>query len=328
MHRTFLIILVFFFSTVRANPTCNRMEKANGQLFPASRDLKESLRIITYNIRGESIIDEENGNSWEKRKYKIEFLIRSYQPDLIALQEVSKSYLSDLEVLFPEYTSIFFDVSETSNDVVLLFRSDRVSLEKLECFWLSEDPFQKRMPSWGARTPRIVIEAMLLDVQTGKNFLTFCTHFDSRGMETRIKSAEVLGKRLNEVSADLPLILAGDFNFIVSHPIYAEKSEMAYTHLIKVGKLRDVRDVEGDKHYGPDGSWIGWPYDRYAVPSGTIGERLDHLFVRRCFILKEGVLNLKVTDHVNNILSSSDEGFDKIAYSSDHLPVIADLLIE
>ena len=81
-------------------------------------------------------------------------------------------------------------------------------------------------------------------------------------------------------------------------------------------------------HYGPDGTWIGWPYDKYAMPLGTIGERLDHVFVSQCAVRREGVLNLKVDNDYNNFVTSSCIGYDSVAYHSDRLPIIADIIIQ
>lgn len=90
--------------------------------------------------------------------------------------------------------------------------------------------------------------------------------------------------------------------------------------------MHDVRDNARNKHYGPDGTWIGWPYDKYAAPYNSVGERLDNIFVRHATAIKEGVLNLKLHKNLKALMDRSHNDFIKTEYPSDHLPVIADLL--
>lgn len=306
----------------------NRPELSTNLAFPTTKESKNIVRLISYNIRGDSLIDRENGNSWDIRKYKIQYLMQHYQPDIIGLQGVSKCYMPDIEDLFSEYTCIAFDISEKSKDVALLVRTKRFSIIKQHYFWLAQEPFQEKIPapSWDARSPRIVVYAILDDQYTGKTSALFCTHFDSSGPESWIKSAQLLGQQQKHIACDMPVIIMGDFNFIVTTDIITQKSSAAYAEFINNTGLHDVRDFAQSIHYGPDGSWIGWPYDTYAAPAGTIGERLDTIFVRQCNVLKEGVLNLKVNNNFDGLLLPSDEVFDKAAYSSDHLPVIADIM--
>jgi endonuclease/exonuclease/phosphatase family metal-dependent hydrolase len=310
--------------------SCNRPERGNERSFPIAKNLPNTVRMVTYNIRGESALDCQHGNAWESRKNKISYLLKRYQPDLIGLQGVRTRYMTDIQTLFSEYICIAFDVNENNKDVVLLVHASRFSIENNRYFWLSEDPFSTSIPeqpAWGGQSPRIVISVTLRDHYNSNNRLVvMCTHFDSAGMESRIKSAEVLMKQVAHIDASVPLVIAGDFNFILTTPTISEKSQQAYALITDAG-LYDIRDSSSDNHYGPDGTWIGWPYDKYAAPHGAIGERLDTIFVRHCVVMQEGVLNLKVNSSMNDCIESSHGDFIENGYPSDHLPVIADLLL-
>jgi endonuclease/exonuclease/phosphatase family metal-dependent hydrolase len=310
---------------------CNRPERSNERSFPIAKERPNTVRMVTYNIRGESALDCQYGNAWESRKNKISYLLKRYQPDLIGLQGVRTHYITDIQALFPEYMCIAFDVDENNKDVVLLVHASRFKIENQRHFWLSEDSLSMSIPeqpAWGGQSPRIVISVTLCDHYNSNNrFVVMCTHFDSAGMESRIKSAEVLMQQVAQIDATIPLVIAGDFNFILTTPTISEKSQQAYALITNNAGLYDIRDSSSDNHYGPDGTWIGWRYDKYAAPHGTIGERLDNIFVRHCVVMQEGVLNLKVDSSMSDCIESSHGDFIENGYPSDHLPVIADLLL-
>ena len=158
-------------------------------------------------------------------------------------------------------------------------------------------------------------------LKINKKCVIFCTHFDSAGPESRVKGAQLLMQQQKQIAPDLPVIIAGDFNLMITHPTLTDiikKTEDTYELLTKNATLFDIRDFTGCSHYGPDGTWIGWPYDKHAAPLGTVGERLDHMFVRKCHVLREGVLNIKVNRSLHSLA----------VYPSDHLPIIADITLQ
>ena len=114
---------------------------------------------------------------------------------------------------------------------------------------------------------------------------------------------------------------------MMSSPLNIKKSNEAYSIITHNSGLYDIRNISENKHYGPDGTWIGWPYD-IMQPIWDGGERLDHLFTRHCTVVMEGILNLKVNDNVQNIITPSHNEFKGISYPSDHLPVIADIFVQ
>lgn len=328
---SFLFNITLLIPSLDATSKCNRPEISNKLDFPILKESAEAIRFITYNIRGESSIDVEHRNAWNQRKDKIGFLVRCYQPDLICLQGVSKSYMPDLFSLFSEYTCIAYDINEKSKDTVLLVHTERFAVEKQGFFWLSENTPENHSSLQlflGGQSPRTVVWALILDRLTNKKFISFCAHFNSAGMESRIKNTEILMKEFCKIDAHIPVIIAGDFNFIISTSMIKKKSEEAYALIMSDSLLQDVRDISRNNHYGPDGTWIGWKYDKYATPIGTIGERLDHIFVRHFTVSKEGVLNLKTNNSFDSLLNSSEAEFNNVAYPSDHLPAIADIVVQ
>jgi len=300
--------------------SCNRPETSNTNLYPTG-NIPHSLRVISYNIRSENSRDRQEGNSWELRKHKIKKIIDYYKPDIIGFQEVDINYMPDLEKLFPQYTIVTFNTDDTEKDSALLINEERFICKKTGFFWLAQDPQNKESSAWESRVTRLVVYAHLLDLQTQHECYVYCTHFDGYSVDARFKSAKTLVTQQKIISNNLPAIVLGDFNLFMD-----EQGEEIYNTLLKDNFLEDVRDVSKNVHYGPDGTWIGWSYDRMAVEPGTVGARLDNIFVHNFSVLKDGVLNMKV--NTSEELIESHKLPLSTPYSSDHLPVIADIFFQ
>jgi endonuclease/exonuclease/phosphatase family metal-dependent hydrolase len=318
----------------------NRLACVNQLCFPSTKDNELALRICSFNIRGDLSVDRDGENAWDIRKYKIQKLMHYYQPDIIGLQEMSERYVADLLTLFPAYTLIAYDTRPGAKDVAILVKKDRFTIESHNYFWLSNDPWDRGIPekaSWDAREPRIVVYALLYDYYTHKQCAVLCTHFDSAGSQSRLEGAQVIIEEQKRRLPQVPTIIMGDFNVMLTgligeitrNPEISEKADETYKIFINDTGFHDIRDgYPQNKHYGPDGSWIGWSYDKFAAPQGTIGERLDHIFVRRCTVLQEGVLNIKINGAGNLMFDSMDPSFSSAVYPSDHLPIIGDILLQ
>ncbi len=301
---------------------CNLPTRANKYLFPIHKS-DHSLRILTYNVRGNLPIDQKHGNSWGVRKLKIKSLIDLYKPDLVVLQEVEIGYMNDLIAMFSGHGVIAFDANLVEKDSVILFSASRLQALKGGCFWFSEDPFGSMdlKPLWDSNYPRMAIYQEFQDCVTSKKLFVFGVHFPSIGEKARLNCAELLIQQQAGIAGNLPVIVAGDFNLFLG-----SNSENVYQTIVSQTGFKDVRSVAQANHYGPDGTWIGWPYDDYAAPSGCIGIRLDHIFVKGVQIIQDGVLNCKI-NAAGNLVGETDSEFDSLTYPSDHLPVIADIYI-
>lgn len=324
----YLFFVLCVFSSIHAY-LCNRPERYSNEPFPMNKNDRDSLRVVSYNIRGEHAIDKKHGNSWAIRKGKIGSLLRNYDPDIIALQGVCRHYLPDLHDLFRAYHCFCFEIQDKEIDIVLLVRKERLKIKSPSYFWLSENHCgAKQLPllTWGEKMPRMVIYCGLEDITTHKAFMIFNTHFDSSGMKSRLNSAQLIADQLARLAKYSPAILAGDFNFIMENPLVSQNSQWAYDFIIGT-EFKDVRDL-CDMSYGPDGTWIGWRYDKYAAPANRVGERLDHLFVKEFCVLREGVLQVKTSPQRDRLLYPSEDRFVQQDYASDHLPVIADIVFK
>lgn len=265
------------------------------------------IRVMTFNIRYDEPRDNEN--AWPNRKKLVASMIRFHHADLVGVQEALKRQLDDLAVLLPEYSWVGVgraDGKASGEFSAILYRKSRFKSLESSTFWLSETP---NIPSkgWDASYPRIVTWVKLKDTKTGKVFFHFNTHFDHRGVRARKESARLLLDRIRQTVASLPVVVTGDFNFTESSDGYqlltgknSEKSVSSHS------ALRDTRYASQHDHHGPTSTFNEF---KALVP----GMKIDYVFVKG---------RIRVVQH--GALSDTWDG----RFPSDHLPVLAEIVIE
>jgi endonuclease/exonuclease/phosphatase family metal-dependent hydrolase len=261
------------------------------------------IRVMSFNIRYDE--PRDGVNAWPNRKKIVASLIRFHHVDIIGVQEALKGQLDDLSALLPEYGWLGVGRGDGKAagefSAILYLRSRFRSLES-STFWLSETP---DVPSkgWDAALPRIVTWTKFSDNQTGKVFFHFNTHFDHRGTRSHEEGARLLLNRINLLARRLPVLVTGDFNFTESSRAYEIliAKEMASPDL-----LRDARYASENGHYGPTSTFNDF---KALVPD----QKIDFVFVKgRVRVLQHGVLS---------------DTWD-LRFASDHLPVLAEIVLE
>lgn len=265
------------------------------------------IRVMTFNIRYDEPRDKEN--AWPNRKEMVASMIRFHQADLVGVQEALERQMSDLEKLLPDYAWVGVgraDGKAGGEFSAIIYRKARFSRLESSTFWLSETP---DVPSkgWDAAYPRIVTWIKLKDTNTGKLFFHFNTHLDHRGVRAREESAGLLLKRINTISGQLPVVVTGDFNF----------NESSKGYQILTGKIREkeigsqdsLRDARYLSQHGHHGSTSTFNEFKALIPDMTID-----------YVLVKGPV--RVLQH--GTLSDTWDG----RFPSDHLPVLAEILIE
>jgi len=189
---------------------------------------------MTFNIRYGLADDGEN--CWENRKRLVIERIKSFNPDLLGMQECRddfqaeyiKNNLSDYE---------FYGVrregeSDTAFEMApLLFKKSVFQLVQKGCFWLSETPQVPGSKSWGSTFPRTATWVELIHRTSNKSLVFVNTHFDY--IDSAIhNSARLLQKWILETVGKLPVLLTGDFN--------ADKTSPAYRCLTNDTSLQDI----------------------------------------------------------------------------------------
>lgn len=181
------------------------------------------LKVMSFNIRYGAANDGEN--SWPHRKHLVSETIRTFDPDLLGLQEVLEFQADFLREELPGYG--FHGVGREDGKrkgefVPLMYRKDRFYLVDAGHFWLSEEPEVPGSKSWDSSLPRMLSWVALEDRENGyRQFVFANVHFDHRGKEARLQSARLIRERAAEVPDGMPIVLTGDFNATEDQPPYA-----------------------------------------------------------------------------------------------------------
>lgn len=241
---------------------------------------------IRYNNPGDSV------NAWPNRNDWVKDLIEFYDTDILCVQEALKEQVDfllkdsrfalegvgrDDGMTKGEYTAIYYDKA-------------RFEKRSAGTFWLSDTP-EKPSKGWDAQIIRICTWVKLFDKSAKKEFYVFNTHYDHMGVNARLKSSELLRKKIGEIAGKLPVFLTGDLN---TNPDTPPITEIKYF-------LKDAKEVSKAKPYGPDGTFNAFKFN------AELKERIDYIFVNdKIAVLKFAVLS----DSKNQ------------RYPSDHLPVL------
>lgn len=182
----------------------------------------QSLKVMSYNIRYDNPGDGRN--AWPNRKDRLIDLVRESRPAVLGVQEALHGQLMNMMDALGGYAMVGVgrdDGKQKGEYSAILYRTDRFELRDQNTFWLSKTPDVPGSKDWDAAITRVATWARLFDKETQKEILVVNTHFDHIGKEARLKSAELIRKKIGEMAGDLPVLLTGDFNFTRQQPPYA-----------------------------------------------------------------------------------------------------------
>jgi len=255
------------------------------------------LRVASYNLRMDTPADSLN--AWSYRKDKVNALIRYHGWDIFGTQEGFLHQLQDISRM-TEYTYIGVgrDDGKTAGEhSAIFYKTDRFELLDKGDFWLSETP-DVPGKGWDATCcNRICSWGKFKEKQSGKIFYFFSVHFDHQGVVARKESGKLMVSKIKEIAGDHHFIFVGDLN---STP------ETEQVKLLS-SNFKDAKSVTKLPPYGPDGTFN----NRFTNPIGA--GRIDYVFV------SEGFDVLKYAGLTDN---------DGLYYPSDHIPVMADIVLK
>lgn len=270
----------------------------------------QEVIVASYNIRYLNSVDYDEGNGWSDRVSAISDLIRFYDFEMIGMQEVTDKQLQDLLISLNQYKSVGCardDGEKAGEYSPILYNSAKIKAVSSGTFWLSDST---DVPSvgWDARKPRICTWGHFAKLDNGQDIWMFNTHFDHRGVEARNKSAELILKKIREITPqNAMIILTGDFN--------ADQNSMPYQIIESSKVLKDAFSVARFR-YANNGTFNNFNINRKTV------ERIDHIFVSTNIdVVKYGIL----TDVYWTQNSSADyTAKQKIEpkFPSDHFPLM------
>ena len=181
------------------------------------------VRVMSFNIRYGTAKDAEN--RWELRREFLVETVRHFGPDLLGTQETlafQRDFLVEQLDGYAAFGAGRDDGREKGEMAALFYRTER--FEKLDGghFWLSETPEVPGSKSWDSSLTRITTWVKLRDRQNSQAppLVFVNTHFDHRGKLARVRSAELIRQRIEELPSGTPVILTGDFNAGEASPPY------------------------------------------------------------------------------------------------------------
>lgn len=255
-------------------------------------DTEQTVRAMTFNIRWAS--PNDGLNVWENRSEWVAALIDTSDADIVGLQEVTHRQLEDIMAAQSRFDWVGVgrdDGQQGGEYSPILFDSSRFELVSWDTKWLSSTPDSIGSVGWDAALPRVATRVVLRETRTNLDIRVVNTHFDHRGVEARIRSAAMIGDW--GPSYDLAL---GDFNVEPASEAYQTMIDGGW---VDAGMSPPVQPVESGTF-------------RTFDPTSDTSVRIDFIFHRPSW----EVLSYDVLDPIVNG-----------AYPSDHLPVVADLLL-
>jgi endonuclease/exonuclease/phosphatase family metal-dependent hydrolase len=259
------------------------------------------LTVMSFNIRYGTANDGDN--QWPYRRALVFDVVREANADLVGLQEALDFQIDEMLEALPAYASVGVgrdDGRRAGEFAALLFRRDRLRLDRSGTFWFSDTPEVVASKSWGNTITRICTWARFVD-RDGRAFWVFNVHLDHQSQPSRERSAMLLAERIAaREPAGEPVIVTGDFN--------AGESNPALLALTSGPEERPGRLVDTFRVLYPGASGVG-TFTGFK-PGATDGEKIDYVLVEPV----TGVLSA-------SIVRTSRDG----RYPSDHFPVTATL---
>lgn len=224
---------------------------------------KESIKVISYNIRCGVTPGADGENNWEYRKQASINMINDEKPTIFGLQEALPPHLEYLEEHLPQYASygIARDDGKTKGEyMTIYYLKDEVELLDCGTFWLSETP-DTPSRGWDAACNRTCTWAKMRMKRSGKEFAYLNTHLDHVGKVAQREGLALMMKRAAQIVPDgMPVFVTADFNCVTSDPIFEPIKAV----------MKDARETapQTDRR----ATFNGWKPNATAV--------IDHIFYR------------------------------------------------
>ncbi|MEO7123195.1 MAG: endonuclease/exonuclease/phosphatase family protein [Lacisediminihabitans sp.] len=172
------------------------------------------LHVMSYNIRRRMPhLSPWSPDRWVYRRPFVKRLLEIEQPALLGVQEALFEQASFVRhSLGRHYRSIGYgrEVNRGGEGCPIYYDSTRLRVLEWRQTALSDTPDVPGSVSWGNRTPRLVVDATMLDLVTDIRFQAVNTHLDNYSRVARLRSADELRRIVSD--SPLPTIITGDFN--------------------------------------------------------------------------------------------------------------------
>jgi endonuclease/exonuclease/phosphatase family metal-dependent hydrolase len=330
--------VVSFIETLENGMPAKQPETYRLKIEESLQRKNEKIRIVTYNILF-NLFDsklEDKAFSWEKRLPNLIVSIENMSPDILCVQEAYPSQLKDLQSSLETHFASFVGASTNGELNAIFYRKDRFNLDtenyqvgsqNLSSSSLKlplnpkDDALVAKMPhflSFELEPGRQLTLAHFFDRLTGKNFAIINTHLTFYRINSREDQALFIEQLVQGLrTLNKPVILSGDFNTFPNRPDRTKLPFYDGDYICQIFQrvLKDTKDVAVLGHVGPTSTGLPDFLSRGTKPfekSEDSDVILDHIFVSPEIV---AIVNATESSQVNN------------QFPSDHMPVIADILL-
>jgi endonuclease/exonuclease/phosphatase family metal-dependent hydrolase len=185
-----------------------------------SGDAPVPISVVTLNIRNGRACD--GLNSWPFRRKWVPEYILGLDADIIGLQEAYRGQVRTVGAALKGYARAGVgrdDGAKAGEHCPIYWRSDRFSIVEEGTFWFSDTPDASGSRTWGNTLPRICTWVFLTDIPSGTRLRVCNVHLDHASANARLRSAEMLRRRVAEWSGASPVVVMGDFNAGEGDPV-------------------------------------------------------------------------------------------------------------
>lgn len=266
------------------------------------KELKRSVRVMTFNIRYDNPSDSIN--SWPNRVGMVCEFLKKEKPDLLGLQEALWYQYEQIDSAISGYSSVARgrdDGKKGGEMNPVFYNVSRFEYKNDNTFWLSSSPSRVGSRGWGSSLPRIVTWVELMDKKTGKPLFYFNTHFAHDSDSARTRSAGILLKEVKQIAGKNNFIITGDFNMSSESKAFSILTEKELPKPL----LKDAYSISRVKPSGPASTFNG-----FLDKPGE--ERIDFIFVKN---------GMKVLSDSTLIVRQGS------VFISDHWPVSATVVL-
>ncbi len=155
---------------------------------------------------------DDGPDRWPNRRDALAAQIAAAAPAILGVQEALGFQLDFLAERLPHHRRFGQgrEGGARGEHAALFVDARRFAVVASGDFWLSETPDVVGSVGWDATLPRICTWAHVRDLGSGRELHVWNVHFDHRGADARLRSAELLARRLAATAG--PHIVLGDLN--------------------------------------------------------------------------------------------------------------------
>lgn len=274
---------------------------------------KIDVQVFNWNVDMYGIretpeaIARDPQSAWKKRRPHVEKHLRETKADLIALQEIkdiggvnSREFLGSFA---PRYDNVCMRHCGYSNahSIAVLYNCERFHLRKATLV-----PLGKGTPT----NSLSMLVCRFWSLEVDAEFLFCCAHLSPHG-EKCAASVDTIEQAFHGIPADLPVILAGDFNFFDDTP-EGPRSRQRMLSIFKEDVSIPLLSADGTVLAG---DFLGYGSDAFARTAETMGAL--------CGIYVRGPIS--TTDFKCETPVHDENLKDRSGIGSDHIPFVRNL---